>query len=233
MDQEERRPAEENTPRAAARFLRGSAASIRARDPGVSQYRAEYQALIDWARESQRLLPFSYIERFAFIGDGAEHRVYKDGTEGCAIKSTHPNKLGYSTYDEGRWATPSEYLTRLGWQNLLFGDDLRIVGVAYEDGQMEVVTSQPWIDVHPIRPNPSKEEVGTRGRRTRLHDAGGWAARLDSRKAASLQRLPAERRSRRGTRGRLHPRERAAPFPSRVIRLNARAPVLEIKLKES
>src|SRR5215207_2818505 len=167
MDQEERRPAEENTPRAAARFLRGSAASIRARDPRVSQYRAEYQALIEWARDSHRLLPFSYIERFAFIGDGAEHRVYKDGTEGCAIKSTHPNKFGYSTYDEERWATPSEYLTRLGWQNLLFGDDLRIVGVAYEDGQMEVVTSQPWIDVH-----PHSAESLKRGNR-RLHGGSG------------------------------------------------------------
>lgn len=48
---------------------------------------------------------------------------------------------------------------RLEWQNHIFGDDIRLVGVAYEDDQMELVHSQPWINVHEIRPNPFKEEI--------------------------------------------------------------------------
>ena len=31
--------------------------------------------------------------------------------------------------------------------------------MAYEEDQMEVVTSQPWIDVHEFRPNPTTEEI--------------------------------------------------------------------------
>jgi hypothetical protein len=114
---------------------------------------------VEWAQQEGKLLPFSFIERFAFIGDGAEHRVYKDEVEGFAVKATHPNRFGYSTFDEGRWASPADYLTRLAWQNLLFGDDIRVVGIAFEDDQMELITAQPWIDVHPIRPNPFKEEI--------------------------------------------------------------------------
>lgn len=76
-----------------------------------------------------------------------------------AIKATLPNKFGHSTLHEGRSASPLEYLKRLGWQNLIFGDDIRIVGVAYEDGQLELVTSQPWINANEFRPNPTQDEI--------------------------------------------------------------------------
>lgn len=149
-----------DSPKSAARFVRGSASSIRASSQGISQYRAEYLSLIEWARNHGCLIPFTHIERFDFVGEGAEHRVYKDNKdEKLAIKATLPNKFGYSTTAEGQWATPIEYLKRLAWQNRIFGDDIRIVGVAYEDDQMEVVTSQPWISAHEIRPNPFKEEI--------------------------------------------------------------------------
>lgn len=150
----------QDSPKSAARFVRRGAASIRAGAQGLSQYRAEYQSLIDWADETGRRLPFSFIEQFDFVGEGAEHRVYKKAAaDSVAVKSTLPNKFGYSTQKEGAWASPAEYLKRLAWQNLLFCDDIRVVGVAYEDGQMEVITSQPWISVHEFRPNPRKEEI--------------------------------------------------------------------------
>lgn len=104
-------------------------------------------------------MTFDFIEQFSFIGEGAEHRVYKREADKTALKATHPNKFGYSTSDEGCWASPVEYLKRLAWQNQIFGDDIRLVGVAYEDDQMELVHSQPWINVHDIRPNPFKEEI--------------------------------------------------------------------------
>lgn len=160
MAQEKSRRPTTDSPKSAARFVRRSADAIRASGERIGQHRAEYLALIEWARVRGRLLPFSHIEQFSFVGDGAEHRVYKDDSEeSVAIKATHPNKFGYSTREPGAWATPVEYLKRLAWQNHIFGDDIRIIGVAYEDEQMEVVTSQPWISAHEIRPNPFKEEI--------------------------------------------------------------------------
>ncbi len=159
MAQNTSRRSAPNSPQSAARFVRRSAASIRARPDGVSQYRAEYRAIVEWANSTGRTLRFDFIEQFAFIGDGAEHRVYKNSDDEVAIKATHPNKFGYSTLSEGSWATPLEYLKRLAWQNIIFGDDIRIVGVAYEDDQMEVIHSQPWISSHKIRPNPFQEEI--------------------------------------------------------------------------
>jgi len=104
--------ATEDSPKSAARFVRQGARAILASGKGISQYRAEYRALIDWADVHLRRLPFKYIEKFAFVGDGAERRVYKDDGElrRFAIKATHPNKFGYSTTSEGCWASPQEYL---------------------------------------------------------------------------------------------------------------------------
>ncbi|MGA3172123.1 MAG: hypothetical protein ABSE62_14040 [Chthoniobacteraceae bacterium] len=161
MAQKAGRRATEDSPKSAARFIRAGARAILARGERISQHRAEYRALIEWADHLGKRLPFNYIEQFSFVGDGAEHRVYKDdgNLRQFAIKATHPNKFGYSTRAEFEWATPVEYLKRLAWQNHIFGDDIRMIGVAYEDAQMEVVTSQPWIDVHEIRPNPTFEEI--------------------------------------------------------------------------
>lgn len=138
MAQGQSRRTATDPPKSAARFVRRGAQAIRARSEGISQYRAEYRALVEWARETGRLFPFDFIEQFSFIGDGAEHRVYKSESENVAIKATLPNKFGYSTLREGHWASPLEYLKRLAWQNLIFGDEIRLIGVAYDDDQMEV-----------------------------------------------------------------------------------------------
>jgi hypothetical protein len=161
MAQKAGRRAAEDSPKSAARFVRRGARAILESGERLSQYRAEYRSLIHWATAHKRLLSFDYIEQFSFVGDGAEHRVYKDDGQfrKFAIKATHPNKFGYSTLSEGGWASPVEYLKRLGWQNLIFGDDVRIIGIAYDEEQMEVVTSQPWIDTHEFRPNPTHEEI--------------------------------------------------------------------------
>lgn len=159
MAQETGRRSAPDSPKSAARFVRRGAQAIRAGSARISQYRAEYRALVEWAEVAGLLLPFSYIEQFSFIGDGAEHHVRKNEADGTAVKATHPNRFGHSTLDEGQSASPVEYLKRLAWQNQIFGDDIRILGVAYDDGQMEVLHSQPWISSHPIRPNPFKEEI--------------------------------------------------------------------------
>jgi hypothetical protein len=69
MAEEESRRVATDSPKSAAGFVRRSAKAIREGATGISQYRAEYNALIAWARARERLLPFTFIERFAFIGD--------------------------------------------------------------------------------------------------------------------------------------------------------------------
>ena len=76
---------------------------------GFSQYRAEYQSLIAWADQTGRRGPSSFIKQFDFVGEGAEHRVYKKAAaDSLAIKSMLPNKFGYSIQREGEWASPVE-----------------------------------------------------------------------------------------------------------------------------
>jgi hypothetical protein len=149
-----------DSPKSAARFVRRVAQGILARSARLSRFRAEYEAVAEWARTRQRFLPFSFVEQFAFIGDGAEHRVYKDDSDAAyAIKATRANTFGYSVAREGSWATPLEYLRRLAWQNHLFGDDTQLIGVALNEEQMEIVTSQPWISASLDRPNPTLAEI--------------------------------------------------------------------------
>jgi|GEM_PF-1336788 len=165
MVEKESRRAANNSPQSAANFVRRSAQAIRARTEGISQYRAERLALVEWAHTVGRALDHTYIEQFKFVGEGAEHRVYRDDTiENLAIKATLSNRFGYSTFREDLGASPLDYLRRLGAQNAIFGDDMRLIGVFYSGDaecpeHIEIVTSQPWISVHPELPNPTQEEI--------------------------------------------------------------------------
>ena len=149
---------------ATARYVRRSAQTIRARGARIgepiNERFSERLALSEWAALTGKQLGFDYVEQFKPIGAGAEHRVYHDQEHGLAIKATHTNRFGHSTYGEGFQATPSEYLRRLAWCNLLFGDEYRILGIAFdEEQQIEIVCSQPWIVSHPIRPVPFESEI--------------------------------------------------------------------------
>lgn len=149
MVEKESRRAERNSPQSAASFVRRSAQAIRARTEGISQYRAERRAHVEWAHTLGRALDHTYIEQFKFVGEGAEHRVYRDDAIcNLAIKATSSNRFGYSTFREDLGASPLDYLRRLGAQNAIFGDDMRLIGV-FNSGDpecpehIEVVTSQP------------------------------------------------------------------------------------------
>jgi hypothetical protein len=57
-------------------------------------------------------------------------------------------------------ATPSEYLRRLAWSNLLLGDEFKIVGVAFDDAErIEIVSAHKWIEAHKERSVPFGEEI--------------------------------------------------------------------------
>jgi hypothetical protein len=153
------RGASSDAPASAAHFVRRGAEAIQSRDAHTPRRRAEYLALIEWARCGGRLIESNFLERFAYKGSGAEHRVYYDVVENGAIKVTHPNGFGHSAFGPGYQATPVEYLKRLGWCNRLLGDSFRVLGVIYDGEQLQVVSAQPWISAHEIRPHPESSEI--------------------------------------------------------------------------
>ena len=69
------------------------------------------------------------------------------------FKATHPGRFGFMVVcgaetcgePELTGALPLEYLERLHLQNSIFGDDVRMEGVAREDGKLAIVTSQRTI----------------------------------------------------------------------------------------
>ncbi|MEO6787520.1 MAG: hypothetical protein ABI318_15425 [Chthoniobacteraceae bacterium] len=105
------------------------------------------------------MFPFSHVEKFLRVSEGAEHVVFHDPERGVAVKATHVNRFGHSVIAEGAAATPLEYLERLSWQNELFGDDIRIEGVAFDESQLEIVTTQPWIVASASQPSPTQAEI--------------------------------------------------------------------------
>ena len=92
---------------------------------------------------------------------GGEHLVYLDEAHGWVFKSTKPGRFGFSVGKElvrgkGRRtpprvtaglidATPTEYLARLTWQNELFGDSIRVHGMAEYPNGRTILTSQPFV----------------------------------------------------------------------------------------
>jgi hypothetical protein len=141
------------------RYVRRGAAAIQSRDANTGKRRAEYLALIDWAHARRRLIESSFLDAFAYKGSGAEHRVFHDPKRKRAIKVTHPNGFGYSAFGPGHVATPVEYLKRLFWCNRILGDDFKLLGIIHDGEQLQVVSSQPWINAHESRPHPEVWEI--------------------------------------------------------------------------
>ena len=132
---------------------------MRARGEGISAERAQRIALIQWAESAGKALSFSHVEKFLRVAEGAEHVVFHDPPRGVAVKATHVNRFGHSVIAEGMAASPLEYFERLALQNELFGDDIRIEGVAFDEAQLEIVTTQPWIAASSSRPSPTQPEI--------------------------------------------------------------------------
>ncbi len=82
---------------------------------------------------------------------GEEHRVWPAPDNTRYWKATYPGCAGFtviSIEDIGgppdlTTALPLEYLERLLLQNQLFGDEIRLEGVAVEGGKTVIITSQP------------------------------------------------------------------------------------------
>lgn len=110
----------------------------------------QWGSLLQWAEEASRILPISFAPP-AREG-GREHDVRLEESTGRWIKFTKPGATGctVSWGDSGapfmHGASPLEYLQRLAWQNQVFGDDIRLIGLwQAQVHRWSVVTSQPGL----------------------------------------------------------------------------------------
>jgi len=140
-------------------------------------HRSADQESFGWARRSkrERLLDdqLAILNRHAtvpgdlgtHIGGGGEHEVYHRQGSHLVHKATNRGEFGYVIDQESdnksnkltlRHALPSEYLLRLGTQNLLFGDTIRVEAICKEKGKTaSIITSQVEVDLG----RPTQAEV--------------------------------------------------------------------------
>ena len=92
---------------------------------------------------------------------GGEHFVHLDEPHARVFKSTKPGKFGFGVGREMVRArdrrappritvglidaTPAEYLARLAWQNELFGDRIRVHGMALYPTGVTILSTQPFV----------------------------------------------------------------------------------------
>jgi hypothetical protein len=71
-------------------------------------------------------------------------------------KSTFPGESGFGQFG---YYTPAGYLRRLRLSNIIFGDDVEFEGIWTREGGLSIVTSQSYIQAHPVRFIPTAEEI--------------------------------------------------------------------------
>ncbi|MFN7564470.1 MAG: hypothetical protein ACK5TH_22050, partial [Prosthecobacter sp.] len=71
-------------------------------------------------------------------------------------KATFPGEAGFGQFG---YYTPAGYLRRLRLSNRIFGDDVQFEGIWKRPGGLSIVTSQPFIQPHPVRFIPMEEEI--------------------------------------------------------------------------
>jgi hypothetical protein len=151
----------------AARRALECAEALRASCPGES---------FGWARrqKGERLLhdQLAILRRYEapltvpgeFIGAGGEHDVWFTDKGSHVFKLTNRSQFGYVVDQANdnranklmlRPALPSEYLLRLGTQNLVFGDSILLLGVLAAPEVPRVLTVQPYAD----QGRPAQEEI--------------------------------------------------------------------------
>ncbi len=140
-------------------------------------HRSAHQESFGWARRQKRERflddQLAILNRHAtapadlgtHIGGGGEHEVYHQEGSQIVHKITNRGEFGYVIDQDSdnksnkltlRHALPSEYLLRLGTQNLLFGDTIRVEAISKEKGKTaSIITSQVEVDLG----RPTQAEV--------------------------------------------------------------------------
>lgn len=73
-------------------------------------------------------------------------------------KSTFPGQSGFGPFG---FYTPAGYLRRLRLSNRIFGDDVQFEGIWRRPEGLSIVTSQPYIQPHPVRFIPTDAEISS------------------------------------------------------------------------
>ena len=135
----------------------------------------QIQELIEWGKNSCVFARENWEPLTLISNDTAEHEVRYHTVSHQAVKKTLSGNYGYSPQWDGQHqlknlkANVVQYLTRLEFQNDLFGDDIRVVGVfsvepsfvLFEDGTPPIVTVQSWRDGVDLDKDPFPSEGET------------------------------------------------------------------------
>jgi hypothetical protein len=143
----------------AARTGGGMANVGEPRDPVTvweGRVREQFEALQAFAKSRRCALSKLNLPPRAFGKSGQEHEVFHAPNARRFWKSTFPGKSGFGQFG---YYTPGGYLRRLRLSNLIFGDDVEFEGLWRRAGGPSIVTSQSYIQPHPVRFIPTGEEI--------------------------------------------------------------------------
>lgn len=87
---------------------------------------------------------------------GREITAYLHAAQRRVWKATFPGESGFGQFG---YYTPAGYLRRLRLSNRIFGDDVHFEGIWKRPGGLSIVTSQPFIQPHPVRFIPTEDEI--------------------------------------------------------------------------
>jgi hypothetical protein len=159
----------------------------------------QVQTVEDWASRHGRIIdPATFEQQISH--SGMEHGVWLDDDTARWWKVTHPGQFGRFPFADWtidpvsqkfrpciilRIATPFEYVCRMGIQNGVFGDDIRIEGFVRRDTKPSLVISQ-----HDITgKTPSLRQIDAYMKKAGFALIGdfGWYRRDDSLSAFDAQ----------------------------------------------
>jgi hypothetical protein len=118
---------------------------------------AQFQALQEFAQSRGCALKERHLPpALTAITPGREITAYHDQVKGRVWKATFPGEAGFGQFG---YYTPAGYLRRLRLSNIIFADDVQFEGIWMRNGQPSIVTSQPYIQAHPVRFIPTEQEI--------------------------------------------------------------------------
>lgn len=129
------------------------------RDPVAvweAHVQAQFAALKKFASSCGCALTDKKLPPRAFGKSGREHEVFHAPDAKRFWKSTFPGEAGFGQFG---YYTPAGYLRRLRLSNRIFGDDVAFEGMWSRKGRLSIVTSQRYIQAHPLRFIPTADEI--------------------------------------------------------------------------
>jgi Serine/Threonine/Tyrosine Kinase found in polyvalent proteins len=117
---------------------------------------AQFKALAQFAKSRGCYLTAADLPPRAFGKSGQEHETYHATGALRYWKSTFPGQSGFGPFG---YQTPGGYLRRLRLSNLIFGDDVAFEGILRRREGLSIVTSQSYIQPHPVRFIPTEAEI--------------------------------------------------------------------------